>query len=167
MVHKKTGWYSFIAPVLMGGIIAGAPRPLLGRMSRFAALLGIAFQIQDDLLSLTGAEERTGKRARDDLLEGKRTLMLLHSMRSASPGERRRLQGILSRRRPRESARAEARIGFVIGLMRRHGSLDHGRTVAARYARRARRELLRTPLPPSVHRDLLFALTDFVVERDH
>jgi geranylgeranyl diphosphate synthase, type II len=166
MVHKKTGWYSFVAPVLVGGAIAGTPKPLLGRMSRFAALLGVAFQIQDDLLNLTGHEMQTGKESGDDLLEGKRTLMLLHVMRAATAPERQRLRDIVDAHRRAPACDANSNLGFVLRLMRKHGSLTHGRTVAARYAASARRELARVPMAPSTHRDLLFSLVDFVVERD-
>src|SRR4029077_12675918 len=53
MVDRKTSWYTFIAPVLSGGIIAGASREVLGTLRAFAAALGIAFQIRDDILNLT------------------------------------------------------------------------------------------------------------------
>jgi geranylgeranyl diphosphate synthase, type II len=162
MVHKKTGWYSFVAPVLMGGVIAGASRALLAPLSRFAAFLGIAFQIRDDLLNIVGHEGQTGKTAKGDLLEGKRTLMLLHAMRSTAVDERRRLQIVIGR----PSAEGGEH-DFVVSLMQRYGSLDHARTVADRYAGRARREVERTAMLPSVHRDLLFSLVDFVVDRNN
>ena len=46
-----------------------------------ATYLGTAFQIQDDLLNLIGDEQRYGKEIGGDLLEGKRTLMLIHLLR--------------------------------------------------------------------------------------
>ena len=54
MVYKKTTWYSFIAPVHVGAIAAGASSDRDGRPRRFATQLGIAFQIQDDVLNLVG-----------------------------------------------------------------------------------------------------------------
>lgn len=215
MVHKKTGWYSFVAPLLIGSIVAGVPRSRAQRLSRFAAFLGIGFQIQDDLLNVTGREERTGKEARGDLGEGKRTLMLLHLMRnagardqerlraifgrrsrvaeapldriSATEGMRARLEGIIasliadSRLAPDVAAEivrgiSEQPVGpdvsadgadFVVDLMKRHGSIEHASSVARRYASRARRDLERIELQPSIHRDLLFSLADYVIERDH
>jgi geranylgeranyl diphosphate synthase type II len=81
MVHKKTGWYSFISPVQVGAIAAGVEPELVRALMQFALLLGIAFQIQDDLLSLEGSEAAVGKDALGDLYEGKYTLPLLHSLR--------------------------------------------------------------------------------------
>ncbi|MEO7135938.1 MAG: polyprenyl synthetase family protein, partial [Vicinamibacterales bacterium] len=57
MVYKKTTWYSFIAPVRIGAIAAGAPSEAVHAFSRFATLLGVAFQIQDDALNLIGGTE--------------------------------------------------------------------------------------------------------------
>jgi geranylgeranyl diphosphate synthase, type II len=112
MVHKKTGWYSFIAPVLVGAIAAGADATVSAVLGRFALRLGIAFQIQDDLLSLEGDEREVGKEALGDLWEGKYTLALLHTLRALPPDERREAQDILARPRPSSaedaSARAEA-----------------------------------------------------------
>jgi geranylgeranyl diphosphate synthase type II len=62
MVYKKTSWYTFIAPVLIGGIVAGAPIAQLRPLRKFAALLGVAFQIQDDVLNLMGEGDLYGKR---------------------------------------------------------------------------------------------------------
>lgn len=102
MVHKKTGWYSFISPVQVGAIAAGADRATIDALGRFALCLGIAFQIQDDLLSLGGQEGTIGKDALGDLWEGKYTLPLLHALRSASDTERREALAILAR--PRAAA---------------------------------------------------------------
>jgi geranylgeranyl diphosphate synthase type II len=104
MVHKKTGWYSFIAPVLVGAIAAGASPAMQSALARFALLLGIAFQIQDDLLSLEQAEAEVGKDALGDLWEGKYTLALLHALRTASEADR--LQALAILRRPRPAAEA-------------------------------------------------------------
>ena len=100
MVVKKTGWYSFIAPVTLGAIIAGATSEQIATLHRFAEELGIAFQIRDDVLNLEGDEVRYGKESCGDLWEGKRTLMLLHMMRSVSPEDRREVTRILAAPRP-------------------------------------------------------------------
>jgi geranylgeranyl diphosphate synthase, type II len=100
MVHKKTGWYSFIAPVQCGAIAAGANRATVDAFGRFALTLGIAFQIQDDLLSLESGEVAIGKDTLGDLWEGKYTLALLHALRSMRPNEREEALEILRLPRP-------------------------------------------------------------------
>ncbi len=62
--------------------------------------LGAAFQITDDLLNLRADPQDYGKEIGGDLWEGKRTLMLLHALRTAEPPDRDRAVHILGKRRP-------------------------------------------------------------------
>ncbi len=100
MVHKKTTHYTFIAPMVLGGIVAGASAETLGRLRRFATALGAAFQIQDDILNLSAEERPYGKEILGDLWEGKHTLILMHALRSATQRERQRATAILRKARP-------------------------------------------------------------------
>jgi geranylgeranyl diphosphate synthase type II len=100
MVHKKTTHYTFMAPVVLGAIVAGAPDLVVNRLRRFATALGSAFQIQDDVLNLLASESVYGKEVLGDLWEGKHTLILMHALRSASPAHRQRAQGALRKARP-------------------------------------------------------------------
>lgn len=99
MVYKKTGWYTFIAPMMVGGIVAGASPDQLTSLRNLGAVLGVAFQIQDDILNLTADQDDYGKEIGGDLWEGKRTLMLLHALRVATPKERDRALRALRRSR--------------------------------------------------------------------
>ncbi|ADO75697.1 polyprenyl synthetase family protein [Stigmatella aurantiaca] len=100
MVEQKTCWYSFITPVTLGALAARQNPAHTAQLAEFARCLGIAFQIQDDLLNLSGEVGAYGKEIGGDLWEGKRTLMLLHMMRRASPPERAEAERILSLPRP-------------------------------------------------------------------
>jgi geranylgeranyl diphosphate synthase type II len=102
MVEQKTAWYSFITPVTVGAITARAPQERIDALAAFARSLGIAFQIQDDVLNLRGQEAAYGKESAGDLWEGKRTLMLLHMLRGASKAERQEVARILRLPRPEE-----------------------------------------------------------------
>jgi geranylgeranyl diphosphate synthase, type II len=101
MVFKKTTWYSFITPVRVGVIASGASNDRMIAFTRFAARLGVAFQIQDDVLNLTGSGEY-GKEIAGDLWEGKHTLILIHAIRSATPADRAEAIRILAKPRPPE-----------------------------------------------------------------
>ena len=105
MVEQKTAWYSFITPLVVGGIAAGADRSCLDALTEFGRRLGIAFQIQDDVLSLRGEPEAFGKEIGGDLWEGKRTLMLLHMMRCATAVERLEVEEILALPQPSRGGR--------------------------------------------------------------
>ena len=81
---KKTCWYTFITPCRIGYIIgtsAWSEQDViadLAKLTEFGMALGIAFQITDDLLNLTGDEKKYGKEIAGDIWEGKRTIMLNH-----------------------------------------------------------------------------------------
>lgn len=76
MTEQKTAAYSFAAPLRAGAMLAGADRETSGSLSRIGVTLGLIYQLRDDVLGVFGAEERTGKSARGDLREGKRTLLV-------------------------------------------------------------------------------------------
>lgn len=173
MVYKKTSWYTFVAPVLIGAVVAGAPAERLHVLRRFAALLGVAFQIQDDVLNLVGEEAAYGKEIAGDLWEGKRTLLLAETMREAAPDVRARMQAILVKRRPgpgasEREAKSDADVAWLADAVRRGPAVGYARAVAGRHARRAAAQLARADwLPASVHREFLEGLVGFVVDRTH
>ena len=140
MAHKKTCWYTVIAPLRIGVICGSAPgaatpeeEHLLG-LVELGHLAGIAFQIHDDLLNLEADELLYGKEISGDLFEGKRTVMLLHFLRTAAPRIRERALRIL--RRPRSRKRPES-ITWLRRAMQEAGSLAYGRTIARSYTERA------------------------------
>jgi len=100
MVELKTSWYSFITPLQAGAIAAGAEAERMAELESLGRHLGAAFQITDDLLNLRADPEEYGKEIGGDLWEGKRTLMLLHTLRCSEPEDRERAVQILAKRRP-------------------------------------------------------------------
>jgi geranylgeranyl diphosphate synthase type II len=105
MVRQKTARYSFVAPVLCGAIAAGADEERAHHLERYAECAGMAFQIADDLLDLEASASRTGKDESGDLWEAKRTLPLLHALRSETDAARRRAMiRCLDKPRPRDPA---------------------------------------------------------------
>jgi geranylgeranyl diphosphate synthase, type II len=137
MVLKKTGWYTVIQPCRIGALVATRGGVNLERFNRFGCYLGAAFQIQDDLLNLLGERRRYGKEILGDLWEGKRSLPLIHLLRSCTEDERSRLLAFLAS--PRER-RTEREVRWVRALMERYASLDYARESARQLAEAARRE---------------------------
>jgi geranylgeranyl diphosphate synthase, type II len=173
MVYKKTTWYSFITPVRVGTIAAGAATDTVSGFTVFATLLGVAFQIQDDVLNLAGGRQY-GKEEAGDLWEGKHTLMLIHAMRCASELERTRALQVLAKPRPAVNApdagcKTADDIAFLREMIDRYDGLGYASTVAERHARRARQSFaaMARRLPRSTHVDFLGELVDFVVRRTH
>jgi geranylgeranyl pyrophosphate synthase len=75
-------------------IIAGLNNNQIDRIGRFAETVGVAFQIQDDILNLTGSTG-WGKTIGDDITEGKRSLMVIYTLKNADKTHKKRLLQIL------------------------------------------------------------------------
>jgi geranylgeranyl diphosphate synthase, type II len=135
LVHKKTSHYSFIAPAAIGAIVAGASAAQIAALSRFGTWMGVAFQIQDDLLNLAGSEPKIGKELDGDLWEGKHTLVLAHALRSASRVERDQASLILQKARPSEDAQlAQETAGAVLDRLHESGQLTESAAAELRRA---------------------------------
>jgi geranylgeranyl diphosphate synthase, type II len=165
LVFKKTCWYTFIAPMAIGGIVAKIDAALARQFRRFAIFLGVAFQIRDDVLNLVADEAAYGKEIAGDLWEGKHTLILMHAIRSADPDERAIAKRILAKARADKSA---DEVRWLSALIGRYGSVEHASAVADRAALRAARvwSAIGGALPESVHREFLGSMVNYVTRRD-
>ena len=165
MCLKKTSWYTCIYPCRVGALVArqGTGEPT--GFDHYGWYLGAAFQIQDDLLNITGDYDAYGKEICGDLWEGKRTVMMIHLIRTLRGAERARLVAFLGRPR---AGRDAAGVAWVRDRMVEAGSLDVARGYARQLAAAAAREAEEAlgAAPPSPHRDFLLALPAYMIERD-
>ncbi len=83
VLRYKSAKYSIERPLHLGAALAGATAGTLGELSAFGLPLGEAFQLRDDLLGVFGDPATTGKPAGDDLVEGKRTVLVALALDSA------------------------------------------------------------------------------------
>jgi geranylgeranyl diphosphate synthase type II len=148
----------------------------LNELSRFGMLIGIAFQIQDDLLNLVGSVEKYGKEIAGDLYEGKRTIMLNHVIKQAGANGKKIIK-ILNKKREDKTA---ADIDFIMDEMHKHGSIEYGKKLSAELALKAKNMLdtigifkKETPIQPGevwdepmVDRRFIEELVNYVIERD-
>ena len=86
----KSAKYSVEAPLLIGAALAGATEAQERALAAFGLPVGVAFQLRDDLLGVFGDEQLTGKPSGDDLVEGKRTVLVTFA-RNALPATQRRI----------------------------------------------------------------------------
>ena len=165
MVLKKTCWYSFIHPCRIGALIATRDTADLDRFNRFGYYLGTACQIQDDLLNLTGDQRRYGKEIAGDLLEGKRTLMLIHLFRHLDRADASRVKTFLGQPR---LGRSNRDVQWILGLMRSHGSMEYGRTVSRHFAGATLYEFTQAfgDVPDSEEKQFLNQMIRYMVSRD-
>jgi len=141
----------------LGALYAGALEETATRVAGFGRNLGLAFQIADDLLDLTGSEEKAGKTLGTDLHQRKLTLPVIHCLHKLPAGEA-------------ESLRAAIRVGKeglprrVLAALQQTQSVTYSRRRAEEFARVARREL--ECLPRTDCRAILESLGDWTTRRD-
>jgi geranylgeranyl pyrophosphate synthase len=166
LVLKKTAWYSFIHPLRIGAIVADEDDEHLDRFDRFGYLLGLAFQVTDDVLNLRGNAARYGKEIDGDLLEGKRTMIVAHALRHADRIDRLWIGDYLARPRERRLPREVLRLHDIL---ERGGSIEWARQSAATFAEAAAHELDTVAfagVPPSPDLDWLRSCVPFLIGRD-
>ena len=164
MCTKKTSWYTVTSPCRLGAIVAGAGTGTLEELREFGTRLGIAFQIQDDTLNLVGDQTKYGKAKSDDILEGKRTLILLHLLESAPQSERDRVTAIMNKSRETKS---KADVDYVLSMIDKYDAVG--------FARKRATELMKEALATlkgirwkgdREAADLLASFARFAVERE-
>lgn len=166
LVLKKTAWYSFIHPMRIGAIVANAEDPHLDRFDRLGYLLGLAFQITDDVLNLRGSASRYGKEIDGDLWEGKRTIAITHALAHVDCADRLWIGNFLSRPRNRRLPREVTRLHAIL---ERTGSIEWAQESAALFAQAAAQEfgtVTFAAVPPGRDLDWLRSCVDFLVQRD-
>ncbi len=129
------------------------------RFYDFGMALGIAFQIQDDLLDVTGEQSVVGKSLGKDMEKGKLTLPLIHHLASATPEQRGRTLLMLE---SAERSPASGRVALARALDAT-GSIAHARHKAEEFVTTAKAAL--EPLPESPAREMLLRLAEAVVTR--
>jgi octaprenyl-diphosphate synthase len=138
----------------LGARLSGAPDDAVAALGRFGEGLGIAFQVQDDLLDLEGREEVVGKSLGRDLEKGKLTLpVIIHLARGGTAARERTIDAI----RARDG-------GALIAELTAAGALGAARERALELVSQARAELAHVPAGPS--RDALEAAARAIVQRD-
>ena len=163
MVQKKTSWYTCISPCRLGYLIATKKPLTKNSFVRFGIDLGTAFQIRDDVLNLT-AGKKYGKEIGGDIVEGKRTLVLINLIESANSKDVEIIKKIMSegkRKRPAE-------VQKILELMQKYDSIEYAKKRAEEFSRSAVKQFgqIFGHLPDSKAKRNLHSLVEFMVSRD-
>lgn len=105
VLRYKSAKYSIERPLHVGAALAGADENHLAALSAYGLPLGEAFQLRDDQLGVFGDPAVTGKPAGDDLVEGKRTVLVALALDAAPATDRDHLDAALGR--PLEDAEVD------------------------------------------------------------
>lgn len=157
MCAFKTGTLARMAAKL-GGVIGGADEKVVVALGEFAEAIGVAFQIQDDVLNICPGED-WGKDFGDDISEGKRTLILIKALENVCEEDGKDLIGILNLR-----TKNKVMIGEAISMLQDSGAVEYVQKVARDLVAEAWRKLDGV-LDDSDAKDKLKMFSSFVVER--
>ncbi len=157
IIRAKTAALTAISSEL-GAMHSDADESVVHAMREYGIAAGMAFQIVDDVLDLTGDEQRTGKTLGQDLSNGSATLPVIHCLQHANDDVRRELGRYVTGER--RAARADVRDWLASS-----GSVDYARGVARDFVESALKLL--TQLPDTPSRDSLLTMTDFILRREH
>lgn len=157
MATLKTAHYSGAVPLAVGAMVGGGSEQQVEALRSFGLATGLAFQIQDDLLNLVG--DAGDKDFRNDITEGKRTLVAVHALEHAESETRRELVEIL-----RSGTQDAALLERAVEIFDETGSIAFAHDYALRLTERAKKELSGIELENDC-RELLLSMADFFVER--
>ena len=157
IIYKKTASL-FASCASAGAMSVGAPRRRVESMNRFGQMLGMAFQIVDDILDYT-PDNNTGKPAANDLQERKITLPLIEVLEKVEPELKAQILSAVER-----AATDATAVEFIRNQVEIYGGVEAARATLQRFIQRALSEL--SDLEDTPYRQALMDLCTFVVERD-
>ena len=134
MIGRKTAAL-IAASIEAGALLATEDDAVIARYRAFGWALGLAFQVNDDLLGIWGAEQATGKEP-SDLARHKKTLPVIYAFEHAGPDDRARLQTLYA-----SAAPTPAEVAVAVAILERTGAREYTRNEARRYRDEALAEL--------------------------
>lgn len=160
MIEKKTGAL-FDCALRLGGLVGAADAAVAEALGRCGRLLGVAFQIRDDMLGVWGSESRTGKALAADIRNRKKSFPVVYVLAHSEGATATELRRSYSQ--PRLS---DAEVSMVLDALESVGAQTYCRRAAEEWRERALEELAGVALMERPARELR-QVADFLLERDY
>jgi geranylgeranyl pyrophosphate synthase len=158
IIRKKTA-LPIGASAQTGAMLAGASPRIVSDMADYGVNLGIAFQIVDDVLDVTGDPDILGKPVGTDIREGNVTLPTIHALNNGSSVNREELMRIIRRKNKNED-----HVRKAMDIIRRSGAVEKALADAESFSKKAKDSLHRIP-SDNKYKAEMEKLADFVIER--
>jgi len=158
MISKKTGALFELAGK-GGGLIGGGNPQEVAALKIYGMALGFAFQIWDDYLDMSSTATTLGKDIGNDIRNGKKTMIAVHSLSHASGKQKELLDNVFGNRRA-----SEHDIMNVYDLFQDLGSVEYAQQRALFYVNEAKTAI--TVLRQSDAKELLYQLIDYTIHRE-
>jgi octaprenyl-diphosphate synthase len=144
----------------VGALLGGEASQPVDALTRFGHATGMAFQIVDDILDMTGDERALGKPVGGDLREAKMTLPTIYALQRAGSQDRQALDEMVKR----SASLTRSDIDAIRALIERYDGFVSARRMACDYVSTAKDAL--AGIPASASREALVALADQIIDRD-
>ena len=158
MVSGKTGAL-LEASTKIGALLGEGEPEQVRALAEYGRLIGLAFQMRDDVLGVAGEQEKFGKPIGSDVREGKQTLIVVRALATAPQEDKSTLLRALGKQDA-----SEAELKTAIDVLKRAGAIDYVTERARELIAQAKSKL--KALPESRAREILSELADFTIKRD-
>lgn len=160
MYTNKTAKYTIEGPLHLGAILGGATEEELKAMSTYAIPIGIAFQIQDDILGLFGSEKKLGKRVGSDIEEGKQTILVAKAREFGDKSQKAVLKSILGKKNLTKQDIVDFQQVIIAT-----GSLEYAKNMARELILQGRESLEKIKIAQET-KDFLDGIAQYMIDRE-
>lgn len=160
MLKLKTAYYTFLMPLKIGAILAGATDKQVKFMEPYSLNVGLAFQMRDDIIGTFGDEAETGKSTKDDIMEGKRTILISRAYKKSDAKQKAILDNTLGNKNLTKKQFEEVR-----HIIRDSGALDYCQKQIDIYAQAAIGSLESAPSVVKGKVGFLRDITEYIAYR--
>jgi len=160
-VHKnKTAKYTVEGPLVLGALLAGNNKKIIKAYSDYAVPVGIAFQIQDDILGVFGSEKKLGKPVCSDLREGKQTLLITKALENGNKNDHKLINRLLGNKNV-----SAGEIESFRDVVRYTGSLEYSQNLAKKMVEQGKQALEKSEMKKET-KEFLAGIADYIVNRE-
>lgn len=156
----KTAYYTFVNPMQLGAILAGADNKAIASLTKYAIAAGRVFQLTDDMLGTFGNEQKTGKSPLDDIKEGKRNLLIEYTLEMTSKTDQYFLLNCLGNQNLTAEEFSRCR-----SIIMESGALAATQQEASESAKIATKELAKHKDWPKAEKSFLIDLVNYLLVR--
>jgi geranylgeranyl diphosphate synthase, type I len=160
-VHRnKTAKYTVEGPLHLGAMLVGADENFLKAYSDYAVPVGVAFQIQDDILGAFGNEKKLGKPVCSDLRDGKQTLLVIKALEKGNSEQKKIIKKLLGK-----GDATPAEIKMFRNVVCETGSLEYSQKLAKDLVQKGKQALEKAEIKKET-KEFLAGIADYIVNRE-
>jgi len=160
-VYKyKTAFYTFIGPLKIGAVLAGADSEILKNIEKAGLNLGLAFQIKDDILGLFGAQKEIGKPVGSDIRELQPNILIVQTLNLSEKSRRKKFVRYLGKNLKKSD------ISELKNITAESGALSYCEKKMHKFIRLAKENIINIQGRKKEKRFLL-QLADYIIKRNY